>query len=135
MYGECWSVGDVIGTLIDFEKREISFWRNDKCMGVAFKNIKVGPNMAYFPAISFSAGERVIFNFGLRPFRIRSNYSSCAINEADCFVHNYYSVAMYIVETIKRYVVIYYDYPMLTQDERLMVGSILYEYLIPLMND
>lgn len=45
--------------MIDFENREIKFWRNDICLGVAFKNIKVGPNMAYFPAISMSTGERV----------------------------------------------------------------------------
>jgi len=38
--------------MIDFEKNEIKFWRNDKPLGLAFKNIGVGPNMAYFPAIS-----------------------------------------------------------------------------------
>ena len=54
-YGESWCAGDVIGTLIDFDKREISFWRNEKFLGVAFQKIKVGPNMAYFPAISLSA--------------------------------------------------------------------------------
>jgi len=53
-YGEAWAAGDVIGTLMDLDKKEISFYRNDKNLGVAFKNIKVGPNMAYFPAISFS---------------------------------------------------------------------------------
>lgn len=91
--------------------------------------------MAYFPAISMSSGEKVLFNFGRRPFRIRSNYTSCAINEPECFVNNYYSTAMYIVETIKRYVVTYYEFPTLSEDERLMIGSILFEYLIPLMND
>ena len=100
--------------MIDFDRREISFWRNDKALGVAFKNIKIGPNMAYFPAISFTSGERAVFNFGRKPFKIRSNYSSCAINEPDCFVNNFYSTAMYIVETIKRYVVIYYDFPNLS---------------------
>jgi Kip1 ubiquitination-promoting complex protein 1 len=29
-YGEQWTAGDVIGTLIDFTKKEISFFRNDK---------------------------------------------------------------------------------------------------------
>jgi Kip1 ubiquitination-promoting complex protein 1 len=63
-YGKAWGAGDVIGTLIDFDKREISFFRNDEALGVAFKNIKVGPNMAYFPAVSLSQGQRVVFNFG-----------------------------------------------------------------------
>lgn len=51
-YGEAWSIGDIIGTLIDFNKKEISFYRNDKFLGVAFRNIKVGPNMVYFPGVS-----------------------------------------------------------------------------------
>lgn len=134
-YGEGWSAGDIIGTLIDFEKKEIKFWRNDKCLGVAFKNIKVGPNMAYFPAISLATGERVQFNFGRKPFKVRSNYNCSAINEPDCQINNYYSTASFIQETIKRYVVTYYEFPDLSIDERLMVGSILFEYLMPLMND
>lgn len=28
-YGKAWGAGDVIGTLIDFDAREISFYRND----------------------------------------------------------------------------------------------------------
>jgi Kip1 ubiquitination-promoting complex protein 1 len=51
-YGEAWAPGDVIGSMIDFDAREITFYRNDKNLGVAFRRIKVGPNMAYFPAIS-----------------------------------------------------------------------------------
>lgn len=51
-YGEAWAAGDIIGTLIDLDRRDITFWRNEKCLDVAFRNIKVGPNMAYFPAIS-----------------------------------------------------------------------------------
>lgn len=54
------------------ERREITFYRNDECLGVAFRDIKVGPNMAYFPAISLSGGQRVVFNFGAHiPFRAR----------------------------------------------------------------
>lgn len=67
-WGENWVMGDVIGTMLDLESGEISFWRNHKFMGIAFKNVPMGPNLAYFPAISMSRGERVIFNFGLRPF-------------------------------------------------------------------
>ena len=50
-YGEKWAAGDVIGTLIDLNLWEISFFRNERPLGIAFKNIKSGPNMAYFPAI------------------------------------------------------------------------------------
>lgn len=58
--------------MIDFDKKEISFFRNDENLGVAFKNIKVGENMVYFPAASLSGGQRVVFNFGANmPFRAR----------------------------------------------------------------
>jgi hypothetical protein len=51
-YGEAWSTGDIIATLIDFDKKEITFWRNNKSLGPAFTNIKVGANQVYFPAIT-----------------------------------------------------------------------------------
>ena len=51
-YGEAWSVGDIIGTLIDLDRKCISFWRNNKPLGKAFQNIKTGKNCVYFPAIS-----------------------------------------------------------------------------------
>lgn len=41
-YGEAWSIGDIIGTLIDFDEKRISFWRNNKELGTAFTNIRVG---------------------------------------------------------------------------------------------
>lgn len=58
--------------MIDFDRREITFYRNDENLGVAFRDIKVGANMAYFPAASLSGGQRVVFNFGAEiPFRAR----------------------------------------------------------------
>lgn len=55
-YGEQWSTGDVIGTLIDLKNGEICFWRNNRYLGVAFANVPSGPNRAYFPAISMDRG-------------------------------------------------------------------------------
>lgn len=52
-YGEAWSVGDIIGTLIDFDRKVIQYWRNMKPLGRAFTNITSGTNCVYFPAISF----------------------------------------------------------------------------------
>lgn len=54
--------------MIDLKNREISFWRNNKYLGVAYQFIEVGENKAYFPAISLEKGMRVVFNFGLQPF-------------------------------------------------------------------
>ena len=52
-------MGDVIGTLINFKSREIMFWRNNSFLGVAFTDIDIGQNRAYFPAISMQKGQRV----------------------------------------------------------------------------
>ena len=63
-FGQRWAVGDVIGSLINLNTREILFWRNYEFLGVAFSGIEVGPNRAYFPAASLQTGQRVQFNFG-----------------------------------------------------------------------
>ena len=51
-FGKRWAVGDVIGTLINLNTREILYWRNHDFLGVAFSGVEVGPNHAYFPAVS-----------------------------------------------------------------------------------
>ena len=37
-----WTAGDVIGTMIDCDNKEILYWRNNKFLGVAFSNVPVG---------------------------------------------------------------------------------------------
>ncbi|KAL6657002.1 hypothetical protein ACP70R_004782 [Stipagrostis hirtigluma subsp. patula] len=69
-YGQPWAVGDVIGCCIDLDAREISFYRNGACLGVAFAGIRmVEPRKGYYAAISLSEGERCHLNFGSHPFR------------------------------------------------------------------
>lgn len=48
-------------------------FRNGQSLGTAFTNIKMGPGIAYFPAISLSFKESVAFNFGSRPLRYPLN--------------------------------------------------------------
>jgi Kip1 ubiquitination-promoting complex protein 1 len=70
-YGEQWATGDVIGVCIDLEVGKIFFSRNGNDLGAAFDNVRFGDNaigLAYFPAVSLSAGERVTLNFGSKPF-------------------------------------------------------------------
>ena len=38
-YGEAWRAGDTIGCLLDLDKKEVKFWRNEKLLGVAFTNV------------------------------------------------------------------------------------------------
>lgn len=53
---------------IDLEEKTIEFFLNGKSLGVAFKDIPVGENIAYFPGVSLSADEKITFNFGKTPF-------------------------------------------------------------------
>ena len=65
-----WATGDVIGSCIDLEERTITFYRNGKNMGVAFKDISVlEEGLAYFPTVSLSYGEKCYLNFGGFPFQ------------------------------------------------------------------
>ncbi len=69
VYGEAWSSGDVIGSVIDLDKGEIAFYRNGVSLGVAFRNVRTKqPSLAYFPTLSLSYAERCDLNFGGRPF-------------------------------------------------------------------
>ena len=40
VYGEAWSSGDIIGSCIDLDRGEISFYRNGVSLGVAFRNVR-----------------------------------------------------------------------------------------------
>jgi Kip1 ubiquitination-promoting complex protein 1 len=136
-YGEQWSTGDVIGSLIDLKNREISYWRNKKFLGVAFTGIEVGENMAYFPSVSLEKGMRVAFNFGLSPFSMTLNPVVSAINEPDCLINNYVTPTAILVEQFRNYVIAFElaEFKSLCLDERILVGSIILEYLMPLIAD
>ena len=67
-YGIFWDCGDVIGVCIDMDKGEVEYFINGKSYGVAYKKAKKGENVAFFPGVSFSEGEKCYFNFGTLPF-------------------------------------------------------------------
>ncbi|KAB5537129.1 hypothetical protein PHYPO_G00115330 [Pangasianodon hypophthalmus] len=68
-YGKSWAAGDIVSCMIDLDEGTITFCLNGQSLGTAFNNIKMGPGIAYFPAISLSFKESVAFNFGSRPLR------------------------------------------------------------------
>lgn len=68
-YGAMWQCGDIISCTLDLEEGVVKFYRNGKSLGPAFSNVKTGPGVAYFPAISLALGENLIVNFGATPFR------------------------------------------------------------------
>ena len=71
-YGKAWSAGDVIGTKIDLERGTIFYWLNDQELGCAFTDVPKIPG-GYYPAISMSRQQHVIFNFGETPFFTKRN--------------------------------------------------------------
>ncbi|XP_069792976.1 E3 ubiquitin-protein ligase RNF123 isoform X2 [Narcine bancroftii] len=68
-YGKAWAAGDIVTCVIDLDEGKIGFCLNGVSLGTAFEDIRSGPGMAYFPAISLSFKESVAFNFGSRPIR------------------------------------------------------------------
>jgi len=136
-FGQRWAVGDVIGTMISFNTNEILYWRNDDFLGVAFTKIDSGPNRAYFPAVSLRQGQRVNFNFGQRPFQQRLNISFSAINEPDCFINCFYNSGVKVMDFFRDFIVgfCHEQNSQIPIDERLSVGCLLMEYLLPIMED
>ncbi|CAL4094240.1 unnamed protein product, partial [Meganyctiphanes norvegica] len=68
-YGEMWQCGDIISCTMDLDEGVVHFFRNGRDLGAAFTNVKMGPGVAYFPAVSLALGENLIINFGATPFR------------------------------------------------------------------
>lgn len=75
-YGTFWDVGDVIGICIDLENKCIEYFINGVSQGIAFKNIEVGPNIAYFPSLTLSKKERCLINTGQFKFAFSDKYIS-----------------------------------------------------------
>jgi hypothetical protein len=68
-YGEAWAAGDIIGSCLDLDRGELTFYRNGVSMGVAFRTVRtMQPHLAYFPTVSLSYTERCELNYGGRPF-------------------------------------------------------------------
>lgn len=134
-FGEAWSVGDIIGTLIDFDRREIKFWRNCKCLGRAFVNIKKGPNVVYFPAISMQRGQRCVFNFGRQQLCQTSNNLYALLEEPQSLINHYNKVTISIIDCLKSFLITFWEFQQVPVDQRLAVGCLLVEYLYPLVLD
>jgi hypothetical protein len=74
------------------------FWRNKKFLGIAFTDIEIGQNRAYYPGVSMEKGMRVVFNFGSSKFSHSINQTVNAINEPDCLINNYYNSSLILLD-------------------------------------
>lgn len=62
-YGEAFGINDVIGCLLDLQVGEISFTKNGKNLGVAFRIPDNMKREAFYPAVVLKNAE-MLFNFG-----------------------------------------------------------------------
>ncbi len=64
-YGRPWVASDIVGCLLDVDKREISFHINGDLLGVAFRDIPHSEGgKGYLAAVSLEDGEMVTVNIG-----------------------------------------------------------------------
>lgn len=68
-YGPYWRSGDVFGICLDMDNGQIEYYRNGMSLGVAFNDVRRGPGIALFPAMSLAFDESVMVNLGGSPFR------------------------------------------------------------------
>jgi Kip1 ubiquitination-promoting complex protein 1 len=73
-YGEKWSAGDVIGCGIEMFSRTIRFWRNGRDLGKAFSMTCDQLDRGHYPAMSLSAGQGCVINFGQTNLKYPSGY-------------------------------------------------------------
>lgn len=68
-YGPYWRSGDIFGVCIDMDVGTIEYYRNGTSLGIAFDDVKFGPGIALFPAVSLAFDDSLTINFGGAPFR------------------------------------------------------------------
>lgn len=75
-----WSSGSVIGCLLDFTKREMSFSMNGEILATGFTEAQHGPkeggpswNEGLFPGFSLDHGQSLSCNFGEEPLKFLPN--------------------------------------------------------------
>jgi hypothetical protein len=128
-YGELWDIGDIIGIAIDLDARQIEYFRNGKSLGIALTDIPIGQNIAYFPGISLSSGERVIFNFGKSPF----SYSYLGyepIDIADCMYNGSVEITAECISILKTFLLKVLLDVTITQFHKLSLSNKIFSFLI-----
>jgi hypothetical protein len=72
-YGKQWTVGSIVGVMIDLDSQEIAYSQNGEHFGIAFSNFREkdenGKFLPYKAGISIDQSSRVTINFGASDFR------------------------------------------------------------------
>lgn len=81
-YGEPFGINDVIGCLLDLQKGEVSFTKNGKNLGVAFRIHELMKNETLYPAVVLKNAE-MLFNFGETDFKHSLPDGFVAVSKGD----------------------------------------------------
>ncbi|GAB6020756.1 RING finger and SPRY domain-containing protein 1 [Chamberlinius hualienensis] len=65
----CWQPGDVLGTLLDLELKQILFYLNGDPLSQVYTDVFNNATTGFFAAASFMSFQQCEFNFGRKPFK------------------------------------------------------------------
>ncbi|MFH4977914.1 hypothetical protein AB6A40_004623 [Gnathostoma spinigerum] len=86
-YGTSFTLGDIIGCMIDFDTGFISFSKNGENLGVAFNIPSQLKNSPFFPAVVLKNAE-MEFNFGEKSFNnLPKGYTAVCCAPEECVVY------------------------------------------------
>ena len=129
IYGQYWDSGDFIGVCIDLNEKKIEYFRNGVSLGIAFTNIPIGENIAYFPGISLSIEEEIVFNFGKMPFRyIYPGYESFDL--PDAFFTNSLEITSDLLVLCKNHILKLIQLNDINFVSKIMISNKIFDFII-----
>ena len=128
-YGQFWDSGDFIGVCIDLNDKTIEYFRNGVSLGIAFTNIPTGENIAYFPGISMSGEEEIVFNFGKLPFKY--DYPGYEpFDLPDCIYTNSIQITSDLILLLKSYVLKLVELEDINFLSKIMISNKIFDFLV-----
>lgn len=113
---------------IDLNEKKIEFYRNGIALGTAFTNIPVGENIAYFPGISMSIDEEIVFNFGKQPFQYQyPGYDP--IDLPDCLYTNSLEITSELIILLKSHILKLIQLKDINFVSKIMISNKIFDFL------
>lgn len=128
-YGQYWDSGDFIGVCINLNDKKIEYFRNGVSLGIAYTNIPVGENIAYFPSISMSLQEEIVFNFGKLPFQFEyPGYEPFDL--PDCIFTKSFEITSDLILLLKNHVLKLIQLKEINSISKIMISNKIFDFII-----